>query len=355
MELFHANKQWATRPADERFASLAQMHAATLGYAKSASEFRAPWSGVRVEAYKDDLIISRGNGAALVGNYAFGQIANRVGAPAAYLRTLAPTLAAQNLNYGLANNAPEGDAQLLIHSNGTKVLRAATSDTYTRIWNHEVIERLIDTSRAFDLVPAAPTFRQFGPNPDAPALYASDHDMFAFLMTRERAIQGPLGEQLFRGMIVINSEVGAAALKILTFLFREICGNHIIWGAVEVIEVKLVHRSGVRRNWIDAQARVRKYLDSSESFDTARFKQTLVEIAATKDDVLDTLFGKLRGQITRKALAASYDAVVPSEDGNPNTVWGMAQGVTRHSQTLPYADERTALDRAAGKLLELAF
>ena len=35
MELFHASKQWSTRPADERFANLQEMFDATLAYAKT--------------------------------------------------------------------------------------------------------------------------------------------------------------------------------------------------------------------------------------------------------------------------------------------------------------------------------
>ena len=78
-------------------------------------------------------------------------------------------------------------------------------------------------------------------------------------------------------------------------------------------------------------------------------------IADTKEGVLDKLFGVRTLNLSRRTIEASYDAVVQDQDGSPNTVWGMAQGITRHSQTLPHADKRTALDSAAGKLLEFAF
>lgn len=41
-------------------------------------------------------------------------------------------------------------------------------------------------------------------------------------------------------------------------------------------------------------------------------------------------------------------------DGDPNTVWGFVNGVTRLSQATPYTDERTFLDRTAGAILSLA-
>lgn len=71
--------------------------------------------------------------------------------------------------------------------------------------------------------------------------------------------------------------------------------------------------------------------------------------------MLDGLFGMRSLRLGRKALEASYDAVNVAQDGDPRTVWGIVQGMTRHSQTLPYADARTNLDRAAGRVLEITF
>jgi len=36
-------------------------------------------------------------------------------------------------------------------------------------------------------------------------------------------------------------------------------------------------------------------------------------------------------------------------------VWGFMQGLTRYSQLEPYADARTAIDKAAGRILDFAF
>jgi hypothetical protein len=80
-----------------------------------------------------------------------------------------------------------------------------------------------------------------------------------------------------------------------------------------------------------------------------------VKIGDTKESVLDKLFGMRSLVLTRKTLEAGYDAVNYAQDGDPRTVWGMVQGLTRHSQTVAYADARTAIDTAAGKLMEAAF
>jgi hypothetical protein len=359
MELFHAHNQWATRPQDEKFRSLEALYTATKGYADAAREKTVPWGDLRTEAIGEDLaLVGKAGVPARLTHHAFGQLAAKVGAPASYLRELPPTLAAQNLNHGLkGTTSSSNDAMLLFHQNGNLVLRAATSEKYSRIWNYEVVERLIGVSQRYNLTPAKSTFRTFDSD-ENPALYASDHDMFAFLMSMERQITGPLGESLFRGIITVNSEVGASSLKILSFMFREICGNHIIWGAEQIAEVRLVHRGDIRERWNEATAQVKRYFDGAASLDEARFATTMVQIGGTKDEVLDRIFGlrkSLPQGTSRKLLEAGYDAVVPDEDGSPKTVWGLAQGLTRYSQTIGYADERQMVDRVAGKVLDLVF
>ena len=123
------------------------------------------------------------------------------------------------------------------------------------------------------------------------ALYASDHDMFAFLMSNDRTIADPTapGTALRRGVIAINSEVGASSLKFMGFMFRDVCANHIIWGAEQLAEVSIRHVGTVNRRMMDAVVSVRRYLDGAESFDTAKFAETQVRIADTKEKVLDRL------------------------------------------------------------------
>lgn len=365
MELFHAHRQWATRPADQRFTSLEQMYQTTKAYAAQAAEAVAPWGQLRVEQDGADLALVGPSGQpARLTNFAFKQLCKRVQAPANYLATLPVENAVADLNVGMIGHAADtdADAKLLFHTNGGLVCRAATTEVYERYWNYELIERLMDTCSRFNLEAAHQTFSWDGgadhlTNAER-ALYASDHDMFAMLMTRERAIEVGKQSPLYRGLICFNSEVGDCSLGLMSFYFRDVCGNFIIWGAEDVVEVRLVHRKSIRAKWGEAIATVKRYLNHSGEQDERKIASSMTTlIGGTKDEVLDRLFGvRTLGQhVSRKVLAASYDAVVEDEDGDPKTVWGMAQGMTRHSQTLPYADDRIELDRAAGKLLTITF
>jgi len=362
MELFHAANQWANRPADERFDSLQEMYRATLQYAKVAGESVVPWTDLRVQAIGDDLMLTgKADVPAKLTNYAFGQLASRVGAPASYLRELPETLAANNLNFGLARKTDAGtDAQLLFHTNGSLLLRAATSTRYNRIWNFQVIERLMELCDTHDLIPARQTFVWGDEDGEIPedvdrALYASDHDMFAFVMSPDRVVRDPVGQTLRRGVIVQNSEVGDKSLSFMGFLFRDVCANHIIWGAEQLAEVRFSHTGDVEGKFEDAVLTVRKYMDGAASYDEAQFQEFTARIGETKEDVVEALFRDRRLGLSKKAIEAGYEAVVPEEDGDPRSRWGIVQGLTRVSQGEDYAEDRVAMDRAAGKLLQVNF
>lgn len=358
MEIFKAHRQWASRPEDERFTSLTDLHTACKQYAQEAAEKAVPFTDMRVENVDGDVqLMGKAGVPARLTHWAFGQLCSRLEAPASYLRELPATLACQNLNHGLAQRIKDATgnavANLLFHKNGGLLLRAITTDAYTRIWNYEVAERLLDL-QGQGWSPAKPDIRVID---DRLPLYASDHDMFVFLSNpnvtvAERGADSPM----YRGVIVENSEVGASALKLSRFLYREMCGNHIIWGASEVVDISVRHIGNARQRWGYYAAQIRRYAESSASDEEAKIAEAKGHIiGATKEDVLDALFGKRSLGLSRKTLEAGYDAVVESQDGPANTQWGIVQGLTRHSQTIPYADKRTDVDKAAGKIMDLDF
>jgi hypothetical protein len=153
--------------------------------------------------------------------------------------------------------------------------------------------------------------------------------------------------------------VGAAAFKITRFLFRHVCGNHTVWDSKDVQELRIVHTGANDRRFAwKLQAELRQYAAESQAGDVARIESAKrCVLGATKDEVLDVLFGKK--VLPRKTLELAYGRAIEQEavtrSGSPRTAWGFAQGITELSQDTAYADERVALDRAAGKVLSIAF
>ena len=364
MNLYKASAQWSTRPADETFGNVKDAYDASVAYAKTAHEkHHVPVQSLRCEAVGPEVaLVGRGSVPAKMANWAFGQLARMVSAPAGYLRTLPPTLATQNINYGLkavGQADPKAEVNLLAHQNGELVVRALTSDKYARIWNYEVLGRMLPLEQEGWTCPTP--FRKNvaqEAHPD-PTVYVSDHDCFAFLVREDVRIAEPGNpDGLARGFFVENSEVGAAALKVTTFLYRYICGNHIVWGAKDVSELSVRHIGRARWNLPRLFVGLRQYADSSASETEARIKSAKSRlIDANPEKLLDAIFAKLRGKVSRDALTQSLALASQSSDtdGDPRSFWGFAQGMTRYSQTLPYADQRTVVDRAAASVIEMAF
>jgi hypothetical protein len=385
MELFKASGQWATRPADERFSTIAELDAACNGYRAVARTATALYHDMKAYADSDGSIRLNGKTAsASLTHWAFGQLASRAGAPASYMRELPAKLAADCINHGLALRDAGEEAHLMFHSNGALVCRSITSERYDRIWNSDVTKRLLAlTGEGWRLPPARPSTpgqpgSRFATADDvlpagmggggglsvnvgdliAPAgAYASDHDMFVFLIDPTHPITDPMGQVLWRGFFTWNSEVGAASFGIETFLFRSVCGNHIVWSAQDVRQVRIRHVGDANERSRAMLAEVYKYRDGAASDDESKLRLAAAKVlGATKEEVLDSLF-RMRLPVSHKTLDASYTAAEEHSDtdGNPRSVFGMVQGMTRVAQLTYYTDERVAIDRAAAKVMEVAF
>jgi hypothetical protein len=180
--------------------------------------------------------------------------------------------------------------------------------------------------------------------------------MFAFLLHPDRVVDDGSGKSLFRGFFCWNSEVGDKSWGISKFLFESACGNHIIWGSRGVAEFRFAHIGRINERIArTVQVELRKYANDSVSDEETRIKAARrFVIGATKDEVLDKVFRMRIPVLSRKALESSYAAAEKAEY-DPKTAWGMVQGITRVSQETTYADQRTELDRAAGKVMQIAF
>lgn len=352
-----ANNQWMKRPADQRFGSLEALHAATQHH-----------KDVAIEAINVDLrklrIEMRGEAPVLIGetgreaqftHHAFGQLARRIGAPANYLRTLPGELVTSNMNYGLANAEGATDDALLFAKNGELRLRAALSSSYRRIWNADVTSRLLAMTALYP---------QWQPAPEAfdgsRGLYASDEDMFAFLVDNNRRIfeKGPEGG-LSRGFFVSNSEVGTGSFAITTFFYEYVCGNHRVWGASGVKELRIRHVGAAdERAFDELSVELTKYADESARDDEAKVQRAQTKVlGSSKDEVLDMIFGLRIPGVTRRVLESSYEVAEKHEHwyGNPRSVWGLTGGMTQVARDLPNASDRVALERASGRVMQMAF
>ena len=236
------SSEWFSRPADERFLSLSKLFASVRGRAERSRTQTVESAAIRVEASRDNtdrlaLMLPGSETSVAPTHWSFGQLAALVGAPAAYLRQLPAPLAGINLQYGLTAHRAEQIKTLEV-DDGRVELRAVTGPDYGRIYDHELVEAVqrIAGDGVGDTrwkVPGVLDWSTGVYNPrvdvtrDTTTLYASDRDVFLFLVDDLNPIEAgrlPDGspDLYFRGFYCWNSEVGAKTLGMASFYLRAV-------------------------------------------------------------------------------------------------------------------------------------
>jgi hypothetical protein len=367
------SSEWFSRPDDERFLSLTDLYDVVRARAASASTRVVESSAIRVEARSDSperlaLIVPDEERPVAPTNWAFGQLCSLVGAPASYLRELPAALAGINLQHGLVANRAE-QVKLLQTDSGRTELRAATGPDYGRIWDYELVEAVMKIAgdgvgQTRWKVPGVLDWSSMHYNPyvdvtrDTTTLYASDRDVFIFLVDDTHPIEAgklPNGDPdlYFRGFYCWNSEVGAKTLGMATFYLRAVCMNRNLWGVENFEEVKIRHsKFAANRFAHEAAPALEHFADSSPMPFLNGIKTARERIVARKDEDRETF---LRKRGFSKAETAKIVATVLSEEGRPpETIYDFVQGITAFARTKTNQDSRLEIEGKARKLLETA-
>lgn len=361
--LMQANKQWASRPDDERFTDLVSMKAhfdAQRAISRAVVASSRDVVAVPAPDNQGLELVGRNRVAFAPSNFAFGQLASLVGAPAGYLRTLPSPLAADALNYGLQVARGPEDIGLLLTRNGESVVRACTGPNYGRIWNADILAAMV---KAFGDGVSGDGFRvpgEFGRQvtvtKDNTTLFAGDRDMFVFLADEQNRIEMPnrrdgKAGSLARGFFVWNSEVGSTTFGIAAFLFDYVCCNRIVWGAQEFKQVTIRHTRSAPDRWIEEmRPALQSYANSStvsvvQAIEDARSKRIL----ATAPDMTEFLANRFGSKLMAQAIQRAHEA----DEGRPiETMWDAVTGATAYARGIVNQDERVKVERAAGKLMD---
>ncbi len=360
--LMQANRQWASRPSDERFTSLADMHAKTLEMRNHSRSVVISNRQIEVQPvelpdgridHKAIQIVGPSGQPYTPTHHAFGQLARLVSAPAGYLRGLPSPVAADCLNVGLKFNREIEDAGLLLRKNGESTLAAVTGPNYGRIWNSDVVGAAREKFEGSPFVIPGEFGKQVAITKDNTTLFAGDRDMFIFLADEENRIELPNrrnGQRgsLARGVFLWNSEVGDRTLGMASFLFDYVCCNRIVWGATQFEQITVRHTVSAPDKFLEeVTPAIEAYRNS-----TASGVQQAIEHARNKrvDNIEDFLNKRFS-----KRQAAGIISAHQSDEGRPmENLWDIATGVTAFARGIEYQDARVDLEREAGKILDLA-
>lgn len=358
--LMQVHHQWATRPSDERYTSLYDM---LLHFNLQRDQSKQKVVSSRtLEATPDPdnkglYVVARGSDQGFAPtHWAFGQLAQLAGAPPGYLRSIPSPLAADCLNYGLHYARDIEDVGLLLHSNGSRTLRAATGPKYGRIWNDEILKGMCATfgdGVTGDWRVPGVMGRPVAVTKENTTLYAGDRDMFVFLADEQNRIEVPGRRDgqtgsMARGVIVSNSEVGSASFRIAGMLFDYLCQNRIIWGVTNFQEITLRHTASAPDRFFEQmQPALKRYSEQSTVGIVKAIEQAKKSRLEDVDKFLSNRFSKQMVERIQNAHVI--------EEGRPiESLWDVATGITATAKSIQWQDERTALERKAGEILDLA-
>ena len=367
------SSEWFSRPADERYLSLSDLFASVRGRAERSRTRTVESAAIRVEASRDKtdrlaLILPGCEAPIAPTHWSFGQLAALVGAPAAYLRQLPAPLAGINLQYGLTAHRAE-QVKTLEADDGRFELRAVTGPDYGRIYDHELVgavQRIAGdgTSDTRWKVPGVLDWSTGVYNPrtdvtrDTTTLYASDRDVFLFLVDDLNPIEAgrlPDGspDLFFRGFYCWNSEVGAKTLGMASFYLRAVCQNRNLWGVEDFQEIAIRHsKYAASRFAMEAMPALTRFANSSPAPFIHIMKAARAQIVArTDEDRADFL--RKRG-FSKGDTAKIIETVLAEEGHPPTSVFDFVQGITALARCKTHQDARLDLETQAKKLLDRA-
>ncbi|RWB70522.1 MAG: DUF932 domain-containing protein [Mesorhizobium sp.] len=367
------SSEWFSRPADERYLSLSELFEAVQIRTERSRTRTVESAAIRVEASRNDaerltLVLPGCDIPIAPTHWSFGQLASLVGAPAAYLRQLPAPLAGINLQYGLTSHRAEQVKTLEIED-GRVELRAATGPDYGRIFDRELVaavQRIAGngTGDTRWKVPGVLDWSTSFYNPraditkDTTTLYASDRDVFLFLVDDLNPIEaGRLRDGspdlYFRGFYCWNSEVGAKTLGIASFYLRAVCQNRNLWGVEDFEEITIRHsKYAASRFAHEAAPALARFANSSPMPFVNGIKAARERIVARTDDDRGDFLRK-RG-FSKAETTRIIETVLTEEGRKPESVFDFVQGITAVARDKVHQDARLDLEARAKKLFDNA-
>ncbi|HEY3569943.1 MAG TPA: DUF932 domain-containing protein [Thermoanaerobaculia bacterium] len=365
VKITRASREWWSRPADERYLTLEDLHRATLER-KDASRTLTTWNTSLIARGSEEAsgffhLEHEELGVLEPTHWSIGQLATISHTPAKWIREIAtapagPAFAAHAVNLGLRHLANKERVQVMRwQANGERgELRCIVGPDYGRIYDHQVVEAVMRVNADGRWhVPSASYEKK--DRKRATTLYASDRDVFIFLVDEKNPVEVKINgitRYLFRGFMVWNSEVGHHKFGFMTFLYDHVCDNRTIWGAREVRELSIKHtKNAPERFEREVTPMLKAYAEASvievkEQLERAARKR----VGSTDEEAL----AFLRKHDFTKKEGERIITMAKAEEGGVRTVWEIVNGGTAHARSIPHADERVRFEKRVSSLLRVA-
>ena len=287
-----------------------------------------------------DMSVCSGDGNELfLNDWSFSQMCRMAGVSKETVNRLSHRTASKVLEETL----PRADKPLQVLTTGSDV-RSIHGVAYTRLWNADLLD--VVNEFASDFTPP-----QKAMDDTSTGLYCGEQDLFAFMIdpTGWAEIDG---QAFAPGFFVWNSEVGKRSLGIQTFWFQKVCQNHIVWDATEVVDFSRKHTANVRDGLNEIRCILERLVarrdERRDSFAAVMKKAMTERLGNDADEVTKVLSTE---RIPRGLIK---DAMEIARMQGGYTIFALVDALTKLSQKVTYAGDRTELDSRIGQLLALA-
>jgi len=252
-------------------------------------------------------------------------------------------LSSRTASKAFEETLPTSDKPLQLLTRDDRI-RSVHGVAYTRLWNADLLD--VVQEFASDFTPP-----QKAMDGTSTGLYCGEQDMFAFLIdpTGWAEING---EAFAPGFFLWNSEVGRRTVGIQTFWFQKVCQNHIVWDATEVVEFSRKHTANVRDGLNDVRRIIEDLIRKRDSRRDGFVEVMRNAMTEKLGDNADTVAKRLASEGIPRGLIK--DAMEIAQKQGVFTIFAIVDALTKLSQKVKYAGDRTELDVRIGQLLELA-
>ena len=337
--LTRASQELFCRSADERFESLADLWRHCREQKRASEDrWRLPHE-VQLQTTEDGIGLALSEaGDYRLNDWSFGQLCKLAGVAKETVNRLSPPTAGQVLSETL----PRGKKPLQVLTSENRV-RSIHAASYTRLNNADLIQVVQET--AVNFMPPQKGFN------GATGLYCGEQDMFAFLIdpTGWTEIDG---EAFAPGFFVWNSEVGRRSVGLQTFWFQSVCGNHVVWDAVEVVDFSRKHTANVHEALLEIRlgidALVAKRDARRDGFYAVMQKAMRQQLGEDSEAVLK----QLTSHGINRSLAKQ--AVELAAERGRFTIFSLVDALTRLTQKVKWIGDRAEADAKVASLLALA-
>jgi len=357
--LTHASKQLFDRPDDDCYGSIDLMEKFLIGRESATRELKVKSMSVfpsengettvKIGAETDQGIVQ-----GYLNDWSFGNLCSLVPAPKRYINELPAELASDCLNHGLKTRFENNNGTVMNYTGGLS--RAFYSERYSRVSDLEVVQAVKESAVPVGYLPAGFFAGKRGGlapvRPEASGLYASDRDIFIFMAHEQEPFEVN-GDAYCHCFCLWNSEVTSKTLGFLTCLYRYICGNHMIWGARDVIERKARHVGDPRQILNEFQMVIEGYEKYRNQIRDENYAKICAAQALPFADTRERVAKRLEEYMAKKE-ASSVLPFLDDSRAYPKSklsAFGVAQAVTLYSQTAVFAEDRMKFDRIGGQII----